>query len=209
MDIPRPEKLLVAMFQLSRGSNSPLEYEDIVVKSWQLFPEEFGLRKYVHQFPDSSDQHKPLYGPLKDKGYVLSGNKKFRLTEKGVAYAAELERAWKGLTPLPEGMGVTKKGDRLSRDKEAQLKRICGTDAFRLYAQGQRERILDTDFYTYLGVTVRTEKHEFQGQLKTVSDAVCDGQRITDDSRFKVAAELHHFLVERFKQIIDRNRVAK
>jgi hypothetical protein len=82
MDIPRPEKILVAMFQLSDGTNKPLEYEDIVVKSWELFPDEFGLRKYVHKYPDSSDQHKPLYGPLKDKGYVLSGNKKFRLTEK-------------------------------------------------------------------------------------------------------------------------------
>lgn len=170
MDIPRPEKILVAMYQLSSGSNSPLEYEDIVVKSWQLFPEEFGLRKYVHQYPDSSDQHKPLYGPLKHKGYVLSGNKKFRLTEKGIAYATELERAWKGLVPLTKAMRVKDKADRLSRDKEAQLKRICSTDAFKLFAKGQKERILDTDFYTYLGVTVQTEKHEFQGQPKTVSD---------------------------------------
>lgn len=200
---------MVAMFQLSGGSNLPLEYEDVVVKSWQLFPEEFGLRKYVHQYPDSSDQHKPLYGPLKDKGYVLSGNKKFRLTEKGIAYAAELERAWKGLVPLTKAMGVKDKADRLSRDKEAQLKRICNTDAFKLFAQGQKERILDTDFYTYLGVTVRTEKHEFQGQLRTVADAVRDGQRISPDPRIKLAAELHSFLVERFKQIIERNRVAK
>src|SRR5436190_1222512 len=132
MDIPRPEKILVAMFQLSDGTNLPLEYEDIVVKSWQLFPEEFGLRKYVHQYPDSSDQHKPLYGPLKDKGYVLSGNKKFRLTEKGIGYATELERAWKGLMPLARTLGAAEKGDRLSRDKEAKLKRICGRDALQL-----------------------------------------------------------------------------
>ena len=209
MEIPRPEKMIIAMYQLSGGSNLPLEYEDIVVKSWQLFPEEFGLRKYVHQYPDSSDQHKPLYGPLKDKGYVLSGNKKFRLTEKGIGYATELERAWKGLLPLSKAMGAKDKADRLSRDKEAQLKRICSTDAFKLFAEGQKERILDTDFYTYLGVTVRTERHEFQGQLKTVSDAVLDGQRISNDPRSKLTAELHSFLAERFKQIIDRNRVAK
>jgi hypothetical protein len=88
---------------------------------------------------------------------VLSGKKKFRLTEKGISRAAELERALRGET--------APKGDRLSRDNEAQLKRICSTDAFNLYAQGQKERILDTDFYTYLGVTMRTEKHEFLGQL--------------------------------------------
>lgn len=190
MDIPRPEKILVAMYQLSNGTNQPLEYEDIVVKSWELFPDEFGLRKYVNKYPDSSDQHKPFYGPLKDKGYVLSGNKKFRLTEKGIAYANELERAWKGLMPLSKAMGAKDKADRLSRDKEAQLKRIYSTDAFTLFAEGKKERILDTDFYTYLGVTVRTEKHEFQGQLKTVSDAVRDGQRISNDPRSMLTAEL-------------------
>ncbi len=64
MDIPRPEKILVAMHQLSSGTSQPLEYEDIVVKSWLLFPDEFGLRKYVHQHPDSSDHPLPPAGRL-------------------------------------------------------------------------------------------------------------------------------------------------
>jgi hypothetical protein len=38
--------------------------------------------------------------------------------------------------------------------------------------KAKKKRILDTDFYTYLGVTVRTETHDFQGQLKTVADPV-------------------------------------
>ncbi|MBU6411065.1 MAG: hypothetical protein KGR98_11825, partial [Verrucomicrobia bacterium] len=111
------------MYQLSNGTNLPLEYEDIVVKSWQLFPDKFGLRKYVNQYPDSSDQHKPLYGPLKDRGFVLSGNKKFRLTQKGIAYASELEKVWKGLQPFEQAASANNNPDRLSRDKEAQLKR--------------------------------------------------------------------------------------
>jgi hypothetical protein len=171
MDIPRPEKILVAMFQLSDGTNKPLEYEDIVVKSWELFPDEFGLRKYVHKHPDSSDQHKPLYGTLKDKGFVLSGNKKFRLTEKGIARASELGKILRGKTS-------SENSGRLSRNNETQLKRICETDAFRLFSLGQKEKILDTDFYTYLGVTVRTERHEFLGRLKTVEDAVAGVSRI-------------------------------
>ena len=206
MDIPRPEKLLIAMYQLAGDTNRPLEYEDIVVKSWQLFPEEFGLRKYVHTYPDSSDQHKPLYGPLKDKGFVLSGNKKFRLTEKGIFYASELERAWKGLIPLKKALT---KPDRLSRDKESQLRRLWGTEAFRLFVEGQQERILDTDFYTYIGATVRTEKHEFQGQLKTVADAVADAARISDDTKTKTLKELHSFLVKKFAEIIEKNKIAK
>ena len=194
------------MHQLSKGTNLPLEYEDIVVKSWQLFPDEFGLRKYAKQYPDSSDQHKPLYGPLKDRGFVLSGNKKFRLTEKGIAYASELEKVWKGLQPFEQAVSANTSSDRLGRDKEAQLKRICETEAFKLFALEQREKILDTDFYTYLGVTVRTERHEFLGRLKTVADAVADASRISDNPKFRIADQLHKFLCERFKPIIDRNK---
>lgn len=134
------------MFKLADGTNKPLEYEDIVVKSWELFPDEFGLRKYAHKYPDSSDQHKPLYGSLKDKGFVLSGNKKFKLTEKGIARASELDRILKGKIADSGASG------RLSRNNEAQLKRICETDAFRLFSLGQKDRILHSDFYTYLGV---------------------------------------------------------
>lgn len=203
MDIPRPEKILVAMYRLSGGTNKPLEYEDIVVKSWQLFPDEFGLRKYVHQYPDSSDQHKPLYGPLKDKGYVLSGNKKFRLTEKGIAHVEKLESALNGKTVSSSS------GNRLGRDTEAQLKRVCETDAFKLFATGQKEKILDTDFYTYLGVTVRTERHDFLGRLQTMEDAVNDAVRISDNPKFQVTKPLHEFLCERFKAIIERNKAGK
>jgi hypothetical protein len=99
-EIPRPEKILIAMLRLSGGTSRPLEYEDIVVQAWRLFPEDFGLRKYVREHPDASDIHKPLYGPLKGRGYVLSGNKKFKLTEKGVSFAAELERVHKALRRL-------------------------------------------------------------------------------------------------------------
>lgn len=197
------------MYQLANGTSLPLEYEDIVVKSWQLFPDEFGLRKYVNLYPDSSDQHKPLYGPLKDRGFVLSGNKKFRLTEKGIAYAGELEKVWKGLLPFEQAASANNSPDRLSRDKEAQLKRVCETEAFKLFASGEKEKILDTDFYTYLGVTVRTERHEFLGRLKTVADAVADAARISDNPKFKLADQLHKFLCERFKAIIDRNKSKK
>jgi hypothetical protein len=95
--IPRPEKILVAMLQLSRESNQPLDYEDIVVTAWKFFPEDFGLRKYVRDYPDSSDIHKPLYGPLKSRGFVLSANKKFKLTDKGREYAIQLDKVRQGL----------------------------------------------------------------------------------------------------------------
>ena len=163
-DIPRPEKILLAMLQLSAGTSRALEYEDIVVQAWKLFPEDFGLRKYVREHPDASDIHKPLYGPLKERGFVLSGNKQakgnkmFKLTERGVAYAQELEKVRQGILSFEQLGTPAATPDRLSRDKEAELKRLTETDAFGLFATGQREKILDTDFYSYLAATVRTER---------------------------------------------------
>lgn len=205
-EIPRPDKILLAMYQLSGGTTRPLEYEDIVVAAWKLFPEDFGLRKYVRQHPDASDIHKPLYGPLKNRGLVLSGNKKFKLTEKGIEYAGQLERVQKGLIPLEKAGGTSQTADRLSRDKEVELKRIEDTDAFKYFATGQPEKILDTDFYAYLGATVRTERHEFLGRLNTVKEAVTDAARISQSPKRQLAAQLHDYVCQRFAQIIERKR---
>ncbi len=159
------------MLRLSDGTSHALEYEDIVVQAWKLFPEDFGLRKYVQEYPDASDIHKPLYGPLKERGFVLSGNKQakgnkmFKLTERGVAYAQELEKVQRGIVSFDKLSQPAATPDRLSRDKEAELKRILETDSYRLFVTGQREKILDTDFYSYLAATVRTERREFLGRL--------------------------------------------
>src|SRR5687768_6324691 len=85
----RPQKILVAMFLLSEGSTKPLKYEDIVVKAFLKFPDDFALRGYP-EYPDSSDIHKPLYGVLKRQGLIRSGDKSFSLTERGVTEAARL-----------------------------------------------------------------------------------------------------------------------
>lgn len=209
MDIPRPEKILVAMLKLSNGTMKPLEYEDIVVAAWKLFPEDFGLRKFVHEYPDASDIHKPLYGPLKNRGFVLSGNKKFKLTEKGVTYATELDKVRQGISSMDGINGTSNKADRLSRDKENELKRICETDAFRFFATGQSEKILDTDFYAYLGATVRTEKHEFLGRLSAVSEAVKDAVKISPNPKYQMVGQLHEFICGKFSEIINRKRGMK
>ncbi len=200
MQLQRPDKIILAMYDLAGGTSKPLKYEDIVVRAFKLYPEDFGLRGYS-QFPDSSDIHKPLYGPLKRAGYVLAGNKQFRLTPKG------LER---GKLLSTEGKSESRKtSQRLSRDKEAELHRIYQTEALQLFLGGMGDKILDTDFYSYLGVTVRTERNEFLGRLSTVEDAVTSAASISDDPRAKSALELHRFLVNRFSEVIHRMRTSK
>ncbi len=199
LDLQRPDKIIVAMYQLSDGSTRALKYEDIVVKAFEMYPHDFALRGYP-KYPDSSDIHKPLYGPLKRAGLVLTGNKRFRLTPKGVEKGRLLGKL---------GGGRSNSADRLTRTDEGELDRIYQTEAFKLFVTGEREKILDTDFCSYLGVTVRTEKNEFLGRLNTVGDAVTSGRKIVGDIRAEKIEELHQYLIERFADLIRKAQSTK
>ncbi|MDR7549479.1 MAG: hypothetical protein QN131_05995 [Armatimonadota bacterium] len=202
-DAQRLEKILIAMYILSEGTTRPLKYEDIVVKAFEMFPDDFALRGYS-QYPDASDIHKPLYGPLKRAGYVLSANKMFRLTEKGLVHANELVKSYKAVSS-DEFLG-TGKGERLDRESTAELQRIIESEAFRLFKEEKRDQILDTDFYAYLQTTVRTPRNEFLGRLRTVEDAVNKASVIDEDPQYRMVRELHQFMMEKFRDIIERKR---
>ncbi len=200
MALQRPDKIILAMNSLSDGTAKSLKYEDIVVKAFKMFPEDFALRGYP-QFPDSSDIHKPLYGPLKIAGYVLTGNKQFRLTQKGLERAKELGKPLEA-TRAQSGM-------RLSRDKQVEVDRILKTEAFRLFMSDQRENILDTDFYDYLGVTVRIGRNEFLGRLNTVEEAVKTAASISKDPATQMLQEFHAYLLGKFSGTLNKIRAAK
>ena len=107
---PRQIKILKAMEALSKGTTKPVRYEDIVVKAFEMFPREFQLRGHP-QYPDSSDIHKPLYNPLREKGFVRKAdNKTFALTKAG------LEEV-RGQQQPPEATS----GQRLSRPQLGDL----------------------------------------------------------------------------------------
>jgi hypothetical protein len=200
MDLQRPEKIILAMNSLSGGTSKPLRYEDIVVKAFEMFPDDFALRGYP-KYPDSSDIHKPLYGPLKRAGHVLAGNKQFRLTQKGLERARQLTSSGRKIEKTV--------GERLSRDKEAEIQRIFQTEAFRLFFANEGDNILDTDFYAYLGVTVRTPRNDFLGRLKTVEEAVKAASISSKDPVARKIVELHTFVVGRFSNLVEQVRKGK
>lgn len=200
MSMGRPELLLVALHELSHGTTEPVQYEDLVVRAWELDKQAFGLRGYAEKYPDSSDAHKPLYGPLKKAGYVTASRKQFQLTPKGITEAARLGRLLKnGDAPPPSFVPRSE----MTRDKEREFERLLRTEAFRLHSEGKDEEILDTDFYAYLGITARTPPGEGIGRLRTVQDAVATAVR----TKYRVPTSqemhrLHRFLLKKFKETI-------
>lgn len=191
------DKILAAMYELSQGSTKPLKYEDIVVAAWKKFPQDFGLRGY--EYPDSSDIHKPLYGPLKSKGFVRTANKFFSLTEHGLVY---IER----ILQKTDNAKTTKvQAERLGRDEQAEVEKLLQSDAFKLYESGEKEKILDSDIYAFYGVTVRTGKNEFVGRISVVRSAIENAKRaFPENTQIKILQDLNVYLLhdEKFKDII-------
>ena len=198
LKLTRSQKILVTLYELSDGTNKQVRFEDIAVNVFLNFKADFQLRGYP-EHPDTGDMvHKPLYSELKKNGYVLSGNKYFSLTPKGIEYAKHL------LKSVPDNGVKLKSNDsfiKLTADQQKELERIKNSTAVDLYLNGKKEEILDIDFYSYLGVTVRTNKFDFLGRLTTVEDAI-KATKDKSDELYMSLRECHKFLMEKFNENI-------
>lgn len=194
VDLSRADKLLLVMYELSGGERKSLRFEDIVVAAFKKYPDDFHLRGYP-EFPDSGDLvHKPLYDSRKE-GLLEVGNKVFTLTPRGLLSAERL-------TNVLRGRDIVKSG-RLSAFAEKEINRIEGLEALRLFVNGEVDKILDTDFFNYLGVTVRTPKNDFIGRLKTVQEAIEELKNADSKTELRERVlSFHKFMTEKFTNII-------
>lgn len=197
LKLTRSQKIIVSLYQLSKGTNKQIRFEDIAVTTYKNFTADFQLKGYP-QYPDTGDiVHKPLYSELKKGGYVLSGNKYFSLTPKGIVYAKNLLRVLG-----KDESDKTSTYVKLTADQQRELDRLRASAAVDLFLNGKKEEILDIDFYSYLGVTVRTNKYDFLGRLTTVDDAI-DATKGRSDELYKKLRECHEYLIGRFKENIE------
>src|SRR5205085_11653697 len=140
---------------------------------------------------DSSDLHKPLYA-MKREGLVRSASdKSFMLTARGLEVARELV----GAAETPH--------DRLTKQEENEINRISKSPAFELFQGGQAQKILDTDFYDYLGASVRTPKGDFLGRLAIVQEAVDAHRKKINDRLSEMLSALHKWMIDHFQHEIE------
>jgi len=193
--LSRLEKILLTLYELSDGTKKPVKFEDIAVALFKRFPQEFHLRDYP-QYPDTGEGiHRPLYR-FREEGLVNVGNKIFSLTQKGILVAKKIKK-------IIEGKKL-KLENRLSRYAEDEISRIKSSDAFvNLFLIGKKNEILDTDFYDYLGVTVRTGKNDFLGRLKTIEDSIQELSKIKENPLYEKLVEYHQFMLNKFQSIIE------
>ena len=191
--LSKAQKILAAMFELGRGQSKPVHYEDIVVFAFRKHPQDFQLRGYP-EYPDSSDLHKPLYAMKRDGLVRSASDKSFILTARGI----EVARGLIGAAEMPH--------DRLTKQEENEIKRITKSPAFDLFQRGEAAKLLDTDFYDYLGASVRTPKGDFLGRLTVVEEAVRAHQAKISDRLSETLTALHEWMVDHFQHEIEARR---
>jgi hypothetical protein len=192
----REWKIVEAMYRLMPDGPGAVNYEDIVVKAWELYPDTFGLRGYSEKYPDASDLHKPLYNSLKAQGWVQTGprgQKRFALTASGWERAA---RSFDGESQpfLPDG--------RLTRTAQQELQHLERAAATALFHEAREDEILDTDFFAFYRTSVRAPSQEFQGRLAEVGAALREAEEKSEKLALALI-EVDSFLRERFADIID------
>jgi len=194
--LTRSEKILLVMYELSDGKTAKIRYEDIVVRAFKKFSSDFQLKGYP-EYPDTGDiVHKPLYSDLKKKGFVLSGGKYFALTKKGLEYGSILKNKMRGT------IETKMKDNKFSRSDKDELENIITSNAYKMFIDDKKDEILDIDFHSYLGTTVRTKKYDFLGRLTTIEEAI-NATKQKNPKLYSNLMELHDFMCIRFSNIID------
>lgn len=196
--LSKPNKILLAMLELSGGKKTAIKFEDLVVALFKNYKEDFHLRGYP-KYPDSESVNKAIYSNLKRNGFVDYGNKVFSLTDKGLNFVKDLKKSV-----------INKKitsHTRLPRFVEREIIRIKKLDGFKLFLNNNLEKIFDTDFYNYLGMSVKTEKDEFLGRLRILEDTMDElKKKKNQDLIFEQIIKYHDFIVDKFKNIINYNK---
>jgi len=106
---------------------------------------------------------------------------------------------------------VMSDGRRITRDQRAEVERMLSSAAHDLFAKGEGGRTLDTDFYRFIGCTVRTPRNEFLGRMSRTESAVKAAKKLSYPSA-DAARALHdewEVMTKRFKSLIDRQKGEK
>ena len=163
------DRVLLALAHAANGEKEAVPYEEIVIESWKRFPDRFSLRRHP-EFPDSSDQHKKLYGSLKRSGYVVAlHDKNFRITDAGVERAAKLDGALVSVRKNAAGV-------RLGRDDERLVRSALSSEAYAKWRTDRASEISDFDARAFLGVTVTTTESDRRSRAAAMSKALSNAE---------------------------------
>lgn len=197
------EMVLLATYRVSKSFGNRVPYEEIVLEVWKDFPETFSLNNHP-EHPDSHPVIRRLSSDLLTNRLVVSLRKQvYRLTEKGLEVAKELDTQ-----SLKANQGKTKNKKsnplviRLNREQEDFLQHATRSRAFSTWKQGKGEDLIDYDarmfFQFSTGTPVKERKRKVENARETIERAINLG--LNDSTELN---DLFAFLTNKFSQLFE------
>jgi hypothetical protein len=170
-----PEKILQAAMAIN-GENETFTAEDLIVSSWKLYPDVFGLQGYADKHPDSNKILSNIMGSkgLREKKWIRKvGEKKYRITEAG-------KEAYRNLantnTESSHSAG-------LSREIKVILSKLLKTKALEKFKTGQQENLNFSDACMFWNISVRSNAALLESRLKDFEVALSVAENLMADSK--------------------------
>jgi hypothetical protein len=192
----RGDKILICLFEMTKGMKDKMKYEDLVVGLFKKFPNDFHMKGYP-EYPDASDSTQRSLYTQKQKGHILVTNKIFSLTDSGIDYVSAL------LVESDTNAGGSKNSSRQSRTIDVEVDRIKRLEGFKLFFVGSETKITETDMYRYLGVTAKTSASSFHGRVQVINEAITQIRNNLNDPMFTKIVAYHDFLLAKFQKTFD------
>jgi len=172
------QKLLIAALELEEKGRKPFSAEDIVVASWQRFPDAFGLAGYRDKYPDSNRVFAEIMGskPIRKKGYLIKvGEKLYQLTDSGKQYAKSLIK--------DSVKKETEKGP-FTREITRELKKYFESRALAKYKENRASEITFYDLCALFSISPRSSYIELEGKLSNFNNIIAKAQEIAGKKTF-------------------------
>ena len=194
------DKILLAIYELDkkREGGKKITKEDMVIKAWKMFPEEFCIKGYP-QYPNADISK---YVTKLFKNNMLKGSfYNYVITDKGKEYA--------------EGIAsdnIIEKGKQTyssSRQIDTEIRRIRGSKVFQLFLKGETE-FVESDFFDFIGTSSRSlndsNKTAFTSKYNLIFKEVlpfCEKNKEKDQEAEKII-QLTKKLIQKFGDLIHR-----
>ena len=207
-----PEKILLAAIGI-KGADKTFTAEDLVIASWKLFPDVFGLQGYADKYPDSNKVLSNIMGNkgLREKKWIRKvGEKKYRITEAGVDAAANLSGKQ---TQVSHSSG-------LSRERKDILLKLINSSAFDKMKHNKLDTLTFTDASSFWNISVRSNAAVLKTRLKDLEVTFSSVEKLMNESEIKTLSlthgtnyitsydlnnliKLHEFMLDKFKDQLE------
>ena len=196
-DLSQAKMVLLAIYRVSKSLDDRIPFEELVIQAWKDFPDQFSLRNHP-EYPDSYRIYNRIYTTLITERWLVSLRKQvYRLTDKGLALAEELESRDGVKTPGAE-LGSVK----LSRSEEEFLQYAVRSRALTTWKQSNKEALIDYDARTFFQFSTGTPIRERRRKVENARDAIQKAV-VLDMPDAAALDELFQFLTQKFQALFD------